>query len=258
MLNNLLRNARQQAGDRLSSPILGSFAVAWCLFNYKFLVILFSAESVKNTFNLIETLVFPDEFNILMRGILLPAASTMVYIFLYPYPARFVFGFAQRRRREVNQLRQKIEDETLISVEESRSVRSQLIAIEATYHQEVDRLNEEISRLRAMLKSAAESTVNQYNIDTTSEASHEPDLTPGQVKLMGALYRLNGQGAFARLRLEVNQPVIEMEFNIGELERMNLVEKSTGETDEVLYSFTHEGRRTAIRLHRTFSINTAV
>ncbi len=249
MLDELLKSARQQIVDRMSSPLLGSFAVAWCLWNYKFLVILFSAASVTKTFELIETLVFPDLHSVLLRGFVFPTVTAIAYIFLYPYPARFVFGFTQRRQREINQLRQQIEDETLLTSEESRRIRNQVVAVEAAHRKEVDRLNEEVTKLRDALESATSPSAKQDARDARSTASGQHALTRGQAELMGFLFRDGGKGVdLDRVRTQVKQPTVELDFNLGELEQRNLIEKSIDERDDVYLSFTHEGRRIAIAL----------
>lgn len=84
MLDDLLKSAKETIADRLASPLLGSFAVTWCLWNYKFLVILFSAAGVSQTFKLIETIAFPDTWSLIMRGTLYPLGSALLYVFAYP------------------------------------------------------------------------------------------------------------------------------------------------------------------------------
>lgn len=252
MLDEILKSARQQIVDRLSSPLLGSFAVAWCLWNYKFLVILFSAASVTKTFELIETLAFPNPSSVFIRGILLPAATALAYIFLYPYPARFVFGFTKRRQREINQLRQQIEDETLLTAEESRRIRNQVIAIEAAHRKVVDQLNEEVSKLRDALASATSSSEKTSTLGTRPSAATRPNLTRGQVELIEFLFRDGGKGVdLDRVRAYLKQPTVELDFNLGELESQNLIERSLGEREDVYISFTHEGRRVAMSLRQS-------
>lgn len=68
LLDDLLTSAKQTLVERLASPLLGSFAAAWCVWNYKFLVVLFSSAGVSQTFALIEKFAFPDAWSILIRG----------------------------------------------------------------------------------------------------------------------------------------------------------------------------------------------
>lgn len=252
MLDEILKSARQQIVDRLSSPLLGSFAIAWCLWNYKFFVILFSAASVTRTFELIETFVFPDPSSVLIRGILLPAATALAYIFFYPYPARFVFGFTQRRQREVNELRQQIEDETLLTAEESRRIRNQVIAAEVAHRKVVDQLNEEVSKLRDALTAATSSPEKRSTKETRLTAATKPSLTHGQVELIEFLFRKGGKGVdLDHVRANLKQSEVELDFNLGELESQNLIERAIDDREDTYISFTHEGRRIAMSLQQS-------
>lgn len=49
MLKEIVDAAKEQASERLASPLTGSFTVSWAPWNYKSLVILFSAASVSRT-----------------------------------------------------------------------------------------------------------------------------------------------------------------------------------------------------------------
>ena len=147
MLDDLLKSAKESILERIASPLLGSFSVAWCLWNYKFLVILFSEATVSQTFSLAEKYAFPDVSSVVIRGLLLPVLTAAAYVFVYPYPARFVYGFTQRRQVEINRLRQQIENETPLTLEDSRKLRAEFVEADRRHKETVDRLNEEITRL---------------------------------------------------------------------------------------------------------------
>ena len=83
LIDDLLTSAKQTLTERLASPLLGSFAAAWCTWNYKFLVILFSSAGVSQTFGLIEKFSFPDVASIFTRGIIYPLLSAVAYVFFY-------------------------------------------------------------------------------------------------------------------------------------------------------------------------------
>jgi hypothetical protein len=57
MVNEIVKSAKAQLSERIASPLIGSFVISWCLWNYKFLVILFSASAfmwpVRETFSLV-------------------------------------------------------------------------------------------------------------------------------------------------------------------------------------------------------------
>ena len=148
MVDEIVKSAKAQLSERIASPLIGSFAISWCLWNYKFLVILFSYASVSHTFVLVDTIVFPSIWLLIFNGVLFPAATTFAYIFVYPYPAKYVYEFTRHRQKEINEVRQRIEDETLLTIEESRKIRAEVIQTEKAHQEIVDRLNGEISRLK--------------------------------------------------------------------------------------------------------------
>lgn len=152
-MDELLKSVRQQIDERLSSPLLGTFVISWCLWNYKFLVILFSAAQVTQTFKLIEAIAFPDIASILLRGVLYPLFTSAIYIFAYPYPARLVYRFVHRARKALEDERRVIEGQSLLTLDESRRIRTAREQLEMEHNNEVDRKNKEIDRLREVLKS---------------------------------------------------------------------------------------------------------
>jgi hypothetical protein len=153
MVEHLTKSVRQQIEERLTSPLMGTFAISWCLWNYKFFVILFSAASVTKTFDLINTLVFPDTSSLLLRGILYPLLTTAAYIFLYPYPARIVHRAVQLSQKRLVDDRRSIEGLTLLTIEESRQIRAEREQTEIAHVNEIDRKNKEIDRLRSELNA---------------------------------------------------------------------------------------------------------
>ncbi|HEX5687445.1 MAG TPA: hypothetical protein VFY73_25800, partial [Ideonella sp.] len=148
MLENLLKSAEESIRDRLDSPILMSFGIAWAAWNYKFLMILASANSVTVTLELVKRIAFPGEWDWTLTGFLYPALTAAAYIFLYPYPARFVYGHLRNQQKKQNQVRQKIDDETLLTQEESRKVYAEVEQQRRQAEQQQIQANQEIQRLR--------------------------------------------------------------------------------------------------------------
>lgn len=243
MLEDLLKAAREQASDRLTSPLIGSFIISWCLWNYKFLVILFSDATVSQTFHLIETTAFPSSASVAVRGFLLPALTAAVYIFLYPYPARFVYGFTRRRQREILELRRKIEDETPLTVEDSRRLRAELRQAEQKHRDELDRMAQELARAREQLEK-----LQPQALDVSPKTEHSPKIRPrltsSQRDLLLKLERTGGKATHAALVTKGGQAKVQAEFDLGELEGLELLSKDYDQSEhDYTYEFTHEGRR---------------
>jgi len=160
-MEDLIGSIRKHIDERLASPLTSSFVFAWCLWNYKFFVILFSRNSATVTFALIDSVCFPSHWDYLLRGFLLPLISALIYIFLYPYPSKFVYEFWQKSQRDIAQLKLKIEDETPLTIADSRLLREQhremLKRIQANqdeYDSMVADKDSEIARLKAGMSSS--------------------------------------------------------------------------------------------------------
>lgn len=240
MIDDLLKSAKESIIERLTSPLLGSFAIACALWNYKFIVILFSENSVTQTFNLIHSIVFTNNLDIFINGILLPLSSTLAYVFLYPYPAKFVYGFTLNRQREINQLRQKIENETLLSIEESRKIRSRYIELDRKSRDEIENLNKEISKL----KDINQQFIKQPSSQEDSNSTEDEKISDSQLNL---LKTIENEGGKTTLEVLINQDInskIQTEYDIEELQIKKLIEKKYNERiSNYEYEFTHDGRR---------------
>lgn len=242
MIDDLLKSAKETIAERLASPLLGGFVVTWCLWNYKFLVILFSAAGLSQTFKLIETVAFPDTSSLLMRGMLYPLVSTLLYVFVYPYPARFVYAFTLKRQREVNQIRRQIEEETLLTLEQSRALRAEYFQLERKNQESVDRLNSEVSRLGVALAQAQRAS--QSGPDLPLDERHSDRLEPTQLALLQHLEKSGGKAHQHELLDASSETKVKTEFDLGELERKKLILKVFDQVRRVYtFEFTHEGRR---------------
>lgn len=129
MLEGVGKSIGQFIDERLSSPLLGTFLISWAAWNYKFIVILLSSNSVLRTFELIETVAFPTGLDVALRGFAYPLLTTLLYIYVYPYPAKLVYSTWRRTQYDLTKIRQQYADETLLSIDESRELRAQMQAV---------------------------------------------------------------------------------------------------------------------------------
>jgi hypothetical protein len=246
MLTDLLQSTRLSLIERLSSPLVGSFLISWAIWNWKFLVILFSDTSVVSTFQLARTHSFPDVGATLTFGLLLPLASALVYIILYPYPYRWVLEYSLKQQRLAAQVRQRIEDETPLTVEESRRIRVELVNMDRAHRQAVADLNEEIARLNAALDSAkAEQRKPIVARDKiVKPEAMSPVLTANELKVLEVLEAKGGKASHDAVLNGVEGQRIEIEVAIGELETNELIERlRVFSGGSPTLSFTHKGRK---------------
>lgn len=71
-------------GRRLSSPVVMNFSIAWCVWNYKFIVILLSDNKVSETFALVDEYVSSTWGGYWGSFVVLPFVSMLGFVLLNP------------------------------------------------------------------------------------------------------------------------------------------------------------------------------
>lgn len=139
--------------DRAVSPLFGAFVISWSLWNYKFILAILAFIPLAEKISFIEQVLYPD----LWESILLlgagPLLTSLAFLFCYPYPARLVFRFWRQKQKELRDIRISIENESLLTLEESKRIRRQIIEIQTDYDQQIRKLVDELDRYKSELTS---------------------------------------------------------------------------------------------------------
>ena len=128
---------------------------SWCAWNYKFLLVLLSSDTAIRKIQLIK-LIYQDGLYAWGHLALGPVATAMIYIFLYPFPSNWVYSYSLRRRMEALDLRRAVENQTVLTHEESQALRKKFTEIELHNTAETLRLTNSIDSLREQLRLAIE------------------------------------------------------------------------------------------------------
>ena len=153
MPNDFFSSIRSQIQERISNPFTGAFAISWLAWNYRYAMVLISFEPVSAKLNLIDKLFYSTTWSItdidslLMRGILLPIATALAYLFLYPYPTRIIYKIVHMNRLKLRELRQSIENQKRLSLEESRVLITRTAVLQNRYNEEIADLHTQIRQL---------------------------------------------------------------------------------------------------------------
>lgn len=170
MLDEILRSIRAYLYERVTSPLIGSFVIAWCGWNYQFVLVIFSSLAVTEKITFIETVLFPTWIEITGSGLLFPILTSLGYIFIYPYLSKPIFIFHKNRQRELAEIKQKIEDETLLTVKQSREIKVRIHTLEKEYQTELANKDSEIQQLKDEIKpldNATKSSEEHINLNKT-------------------------------------------------------------------------------------------
>ena len=241
LFDELVKTVRLHLSERLTSPLMGAFVVSWCAWNYRALLVVFSSEEVLAKIFIIDHYLYPNSETAILLGFAAPLATASLYLFVYPFPAKWVYAFTRMRQREILEIRRKIEDETPLTQEDSKRIRNQLIRAETDYFIELDRKNTEIARLKSQL-----SELQTPSGQATTAPSDDPDHDQLNPELIRMLELIDKQGGKIREEVAIKKsgvPKIETEYLLGELRQLELASRvyDSSEGDHV-FKFTHKGR----------------
>ena len=239
-MTDLLEPIKRELSERLSSPLLGGFALSWVLWNYKFLLILASNNTVSTTFSLVEKHCFGTPLDVAVRGFLLPAITTLAYIYLYPFPAEIIYKRAQLNNKRLKEIKGTIEEETPLTKEESRRIRLQLFQAGEQHAKELEAKISEIESLKDALKAASDQLKN----GAPTPYSKYKELPPMQQHILNVIAQQR-DGEIARFDLVtgIKGSPVEIEFALGELMEDSLISGVVSDENEIIaYKITHKGR----------------
>lgn len=116
MIQEAINSIKLQIHDRVSSPFFSAFTAASIFVNHKFFMVLFSNETVTIKFELIANL-YPNNIDYIFGFIRDPAVSAIIFLTLYPIPSAGIYWIWVRYQRFLQNQKQKLFKERLISRE---------------------------------------------------------------------------------------------------------------------------------------------
>ena len=250
-MDDLIKGIKAQLYDRLSSPLFFTFAISLLAWNYRPALIFVSSLSPQDKFLALDLLSLTWEREQLywwFHLLFFPLATSAFYIFVLPWAEKIVFEYTLERKKDLKIARQKIEDETPVSNEEARELRSLAEAVYKEHdaviksrQEEIARLKLEVADLRAKFKERPESSVNAI---TPLE-----DVTDSQANMLRKISAYGGVDV-SKYSLFKDAPDarLKVQYDIDELARRKYISEHTANDEDTdnLYdavSLTPIGRR---------------
>ena len=240
MFDKFVRSAEDIVADRMSSPILGPFGISWSLWNYKYLIILVSKNSVSESFKLADRLLYPDWWHLWSYWLVLPAITTLLYIYVYPLAVERVLNYSLHKKAAIDSLRRKHDDGTIMPYEEGRRLKATLREMETEHSVELAKKDDQIKSLRARLDRDRERTSKVVLADSSQKLSEL------KRELLVTLGKDSGSMNLGDLIKVSHMKKVELEFNMEELSDGGYVDTSYGGTGSPIYSLTQLGRAVAL------------
>jgi hypothetical protein len=263
MLDDLTKTIKAQLHERATSPLMGAFALSWAVWNYKFIALLLSSLPVLEKFTYIDKTLYPTwEDRWLLCGFY-PLLSTIVLIFVYPYPAKFVYGWWRYRQKDLKLIQQKIDDETPLTKEEAKEIRTEAFKKTNELEMRLQQKEQEIGRLRAenddlWQKTTALGKIQEKTPDFVEAYKNAKEsksdkgipskgtnsqvvLTPDQIQFLAQLGKINaGEGTnAARFLNSLGGKTISQHYNRDILQKHGYIQESAFSGD---LSLTSAGR----------------
>lgn len=249
MFEEAIKSIRAHLYERSTSPLMGSFIASWLVWNYKFILLVFSSEDLAGKYSYINDVLYATWEQMYLQGGIYPLATALLYIFAYPHPARWTLGYSRKQQKIINDKKREIENETLLTLDESRKIRREHVQIADSYEAELNKKNREIESLKGELEEIAE-IQNQSKIsheDTPLEDGNTNNQRDPLEKLETHLektlkvFLVEKKPSVTTICSLLSEKEIHAKYNLEQLENKGLV-KSNYRQNGWIYELTENGR----------------
>jgi len=152
-MNELLKSIRAALYDRITSPLLSTFTIAWLAWNHRLIFVLFSSMKTHEKFIYIDTMLYQNWGEPLYSLIIFPSISTFLFQYFYPFPARLAFEYWREKKKELREIRQGIENDELLSREKSIELRNHGYIMKLDFDKQLESIEEELKDKNILIKT---------------------------------------------------------------------------------------------------------
>mgnify|MGYP000667778306 CR=1 FL=1 len=125
MPQNLPESLRSILFDRISSPLFAAFFVSLLGVNAQAILVVFSDIPVFTKIHHLQYEIYKDEVDVFIRLFFVPSISTFLMLYIYPWFANRVYEHTQTNRQKLVNIKVKIEDETPLTIEQSKKIKQE-------------------------------------------------------------------------------------------------------------------------------------
>ena len=181
MFEDVTKSIKSSLYDRASSPLFGAFTLSWSIWNYKLVLTLVSSMDVQSKVKHIETILYPDYQTLLLMGFAYPLIASVLFIFIYPIPAKYIYRYWHSQQIHLKNIKQNIEDETPLTIEESREIRREILNLESQYDAELNRRGTENDRLRDLVRGLENDLLNASQASRPKPSGEDQNLNTSAI-----------------------------------------------------------------------------
>jgi len=257
MINEVKNSVKAKMYDSTYTPFMGSYVLSWLLINHMYILYLFG--NFKNKLDLINNYDF-GIYNYNMW--FLPLIIALSYVYIYPFFSKYFYSYTLKEQKKRTDLKQKIEDKKLLTVEQSREMRLAHFKLE----DEIDKKNQKIEFYKKEISSLENENIQierslQEKI-LENEASIKQKI---KIETEQLIDKLNHDRDIIKINLkETNKETIKLqkqnnlqEKHIKELENKLITESDNYKKikDEKYNNFLHEFTQEELMVLETIYTN---
>lgn len=249
-MEDWIKSMQMHLYERVTSPLGSAFVFSWALWNYRFLVILFSDESTSETFRLIDETHFYSHVEIFLRGFIYPLASALIFIYAYPIPAQHVYQYWKNRQKKLLEIRREIEDQTPLTIKESNQIRQEMYRQAHDARSEIESREREIQHLKDQISAMQKTGTKEISEKEEKSDSLEKNyrkITLSQAEVLRFLADKNGFAYDGQLSANDPSVRLQRDYDIGELSQIGLIRRDSDDEGSAGWSLTHDGRGYLLR-----------
>lgn len=213
MISEITKSLRLHLSERLTSPLVGAFLVSWFIWNYEFLILALSnldanqkIRSIQSLYSIKEKYLYYFESSCYikepLKRILLKTANwyykvffcfiapfftAIIYIFLYPYPAKVTYEYSKRKQKEILDIRRKIENETLLTKEDKERLNREFNEERAQHEKLVRQLQNQIKTKNALIDELETKKPEGHSVIQKPPKPETEELTERQIAILYSL-----------------------------------------------------------------------
>ncbi len=246
MIDDFLKTIRSILYERIASPLFTTALLSWLGWNYRLVAVLASDTQVLEKFRIIDEVLYPAD-TLRLHLYWGPAVTTVFFLFAYPFIAKPVYAFWRARQKELLEIRRKIDDETPLTIEQSRAIRREIIELRESYQKEISSRDMQIQDLRKgqapEFGNTPQETVRRHNQQKLSAVT-DPEVSEEALMMLKAIsaFELDGKPANEE-QLFKTSPLdrVQTKYWLDELTHRSCANR-VYESGKYVWRLMHKGR----------------
>ncbi|QUX92632.1 hypothetical protein CYL31_15040 [Marinomonas sp. A3A] len=213
MIKDTLNSLKGVLYERISSPLWGTYFVAWVLYNWEIVLIFFGGSSIKgNEAELIKAYLYSEDgFN--YSVVFFPLCMTVTLLALVPIFQTLYFVYSEFIKMLGKTRRDRFESNTRLTIEQSNELRRRIINISASSQEITSFQDQEINSLKDSIKnlqSSLDSTEPNEELERLTQQLNE--MKRANAEISANLTEIKTQEIKDRIDYSVDAVDIETAF----------------------------------------------